>query len=114
MQRITTLLSASEAATVSNAICMGGGESVVITPVPRSHDAWQWCVGQVAAQGEGFVRLEVITDECHVADVVSLIKKITQSGKVILVFNHDRPPKPAVCIQKRTLMDKLSGFFNLI
>jgi hypothetical protein len=90
MQRITTLLKESEADAVRNAVCIGGGKMIVITPVPRSHDAWQWRDGQGAAQREDFVRLEVMSDECHSNGVISAIKKTSNSGKIILVFNQDR------------------------
>jgi hypothetical protein len=88
MQRITTSLIKSEAKTVSNAVCLAGGKTVVITSASQSHDAWQWCVGAVEDRGEDFVRLEVIADEYHSAGVISAIKKTSSSGKIIVVFNQ--------------------------
>lgn len=93
MKRITTVLRESEAMAVRKAVCVAGGESVVITPMSqRMSDVnlgeWHW--KQPAAQREVHVRLEVTSDDSHYNGIVSAIMSIAHVGKIYLASRHDR------------------------
>jgi hypothetical protein len=97
MKRITTLLRESEAMEVRKAVCVAGAERVVITPIAHDMsviDPWKWNGDRSSAQEH--VRLEVTTDDDHYGGIVSAIKRISQAGRVILVFRHEMRPNRAV------------------
>ncbi|MFA6922580.1 MAG: hypothetical protein WC216_12120 [Gallionella sp.] len=110
MKRITTLLRESEAMAVRNAVCIAGGKSVVITPVLQhqcSNDTWQWRGDQSSAQNEMHVRFEVTADDSHHRGIVSAINRTSHSGRIIVVFNHNRPLKHAAYNHKQSLFFEL-------
>jgi nitrogen regulatory protein PII len=97
MKRITTLLRESEAMEVRKAVCVAGAERIVITPVAHNiHaiDPWKWNGERLFTQKH--VQLEVTADDDHYGGIVSAIKKISQAGRVILVFRHEMRPNRAV------------------
>jgi nitrogen regulatory protein PII len=85
MKRITTVLRASEAATVRKAVCLAGAERVAITPVPHRESAiqladWRW---DASASGQPDpVRLDVVVDDTHSDGVVSAILSTARVGKI--------------------------------
>lgn len=93
MKRITTVLRESEAMVVRKAVCVAGGECVVITPMPHRLSAIELedcrCV-QPAAKSEVHVRLEVTADDSHYDGIVSAILRIANVGKIELASRHDR------------------------
>lgn len=98
MKRITTLLREAESMAVRNAVCIAGGKSVVVIPISQHrcvNDPWQWRGDQSSIQNEMHVRLEVTVDDNHYGGVVSAIKRISQAGRVILVFRHEMRPNRA-------------------
>jgi len=93
MKRITTVLRESEAMAVRKAVCIAGGERVVITPMAHRLSAIELedChCGQSAAQREMHVRLEVTADEHHYDGIVSAILRIAHVGKIDVASRHDR------------------------
>lgn len=96
MKRITTVLKESEVMAVRKAVCVAGGERVVITPMPQSLCAidledWHW--KQSVAQKDVHVRLEVTADDIHYGSIVSAIQRIAHIGKIDLASRHDKPHK---------------------
>ncbi|MFA6922576.1 MAG: hypothetical protein WC216_12100 [Gallionella sp.] len=93
MKRITTLLRESEAMAVRKAVCVAGGECVVITPIPLRLCAIELedCrCEQSAAQRDAHVRLEVTADDSHYDGIISAILRIANVGKIDLASRHDR------------------------
>lgn len=93
MKRITTVLRESEAMAVRKAVCVAGGERIVITPMPQRMSAAnpeEWDCEQSAAPREVRVRLEVTADDSHYSGIVSAIHSIAHAGKVVLASRHDR------------------------
>lgn len=93
MKRITTVLRESEAMAVRKAVCVAGGERVVITPMAHSLSAIELedChCGQSAAKSEMHVRLEVTADDSHYEGIISAILRIANVGKIDLASRHDR------------------------
>lgn len=98
MKRITTVLKESEAMAVRKAVCVAGGERVVITPMPQSlcaADPEKWDCKQSAAPRGAHVQLEVTADDSHYGGIVSAIQRIAHAGKIVLVSRHDRPHRYA-------------------
>jgi nitrogen regulatory protein PII len=93
MKRITTVLRESEAMAVRKAVCVAGGECVVITSIPQHMCAiklGEWHCKQAAAKSEVHVRLEVTADDSHYDGIVSAILRIANVGKIELASRHDR------------------------
>ena len=93
MKRITTVLRESEAMAVRKAVCVAGGERVVITPMAHRLCAIELedChCEQSAAQREMHVRLEVTADDIHYDGIVSAILRVANAGKIDLASRHDR------------------------
>ena len=87
MKRITTVLKESEAMAVRKAVCVAGGERVVITPMPQrpcAIDLEEWYCEQSATQREVHVRLEVTANDIHYGGIVSAIQRVAQAGKIVL------------------------------
>jgi nitrogen regulatory protein PII len=98
MKRITTVLRESEAMAVRKAVCVAGGERVVITPMPQrlcAIDLEEWYCERSAAQREVHVRLEVTADDSHYGGIVSAIQRIAHVGKIVLASRHDMLPRRA-------------------
>lgn len=98
MKRITTVLKESEAMAVRKAVCVAGGERVVIIPMPQrlcAIDLKEWNCEQSAAQRGIHVRLEVTADDNHYGGIVSAIKRIAHAGKIVLASRYDRPHRCA-------------------
>ena len=93
MKRITTVLKESEAMAVRKAVCVAGGERVVIIPMPQrlcAIDLEEWYSEQSAAPREMHVRLEVTADDSHSGGIVSAIQRIAHAGKIVLASRHDK------------------------
>ena len=93
MKRVTTVLRESEAMAVRKAVCVAGGECVVITPMAQHLSAIELedChCEQSVAQREMHVRLEVTADDSHYDGIVSAILRIAHVGKIDLASRHDR------------------------
>ncbi|MFA6972525.1 MAG: hypothetical protein WC208_14170 [Gallionella sp.] len=93
MKRITTVLRESEAMAVRKAVCVAGGEIVVITPMPQRLCAIE--LGErhcklPAAQREVHVRLEVTAEDICYDGIVSAILRIANVGKIDLASRHDK------------------------
>jgi len=94
MKRITTVLRESEASAVRKAVCVAGGESVMITPMPQRLSAIELedChCEQSASIREMHVRLEVTSDDMHYDGIVTAILRVANVGKIDLASRHDRP-----------------------
>jgi hypothetical protein len=93
MKRITTVLKESEAMAVRKAVCVAGGERVVITPMPQrpsAIDPEKWDCEQSATPRGAHVRFEVTADDSLYGDIVSAIQRIAHAGKIVLASRHDR------------------------
>jgi hypothetical protein len=93
MKRIATVLNESEAMAVRKAVCVAGGERVVITPMPQSLcaiDLEEWHCEQSAAPKGMHIRFEVTADDNHYGGIVSAIQRIAHVGKIALA---SRPNK---------------------
>jgi hypothetical protein len=93
MKRITTVLKESEAMAVRKAVCVAGGERVVITPMPQhlcAIDLEEWYCEQSAVPRDVHVRLEVTADDSHYGGIVSAIQRIAHAGKIVLDSRHER------------------------
>ncbi|MGC2456605.1 MAG: hypothetical protein WA435_01240 [Gallionellaceae bacterium] len=94
MKRITTVLKMSEAMAVRKAVCIAGGERIVITPMPqrlRTIDLAEWDGEQSAAPTNGVhVRLEVTADDSHSGSIVSAIRRVAHAGRIVLASRPDR------------------------
>lgn len=93
MKRITTVLRESDALAVRKAVCMAGGEQVVITPMPQPLSAVELedCrYGHSAARKEMHVRMEVTADALHYDGIVSAILRVADAGKIDLASRPDR------------------------
>ena len=101
MKRITTVLKESEAMAVRKAVCVAGGERIVITPMPEhlcAIDPEERYCEQSAAQREVHVRLEVTANDSHYGGIVTAIQRIAHVGKIALASRHDRPHRCAAQI----------------
>jgi nitrogen regulatory protein PII len=93
MKRITTVLRESEAMAVRKAVCVAGGECVVITSMSRhlrAIELGEKRCKQSTAQSEVHVRLEVMADDRHYGRIVSAILRIANVGKIELASRHDK------------------------
>lgn len=93
MKRITTVLRESEAMAVRKAVCVAGGERIVITSMPQRPsgiDTEEWDCEQPAAPRGVHVRLEVTADDSHYGGIVSAIQRIAHARKIVLASSHDR------------------------
>jgi hypothetical protein len=102
MQRITTVLKASEAMAVRKAVCMAGAECVVIIPMPFcpcATDPKNWRFEQPDARSETHVRLEVTANDLHHGGIISAIRRIVHTGRVDLVSHQDSPHKHVACLE---------------
>jgi hypothetical protein len=82
MQRITTVLKASEAMAVRKAVCMAGAECVVIIPMPLCRctaERENWYFEQPVARSDVHVRLEVTVNDIHYGGIVSAIQRVAQA-----------------------------------
>ncbi|MGA8863947.1 MAG: hypothetical protein WBM09_03640 [Gallionella sp.] len=98
MKRITAVLKESEAMAVRKAVCVAGGERVVITPMPQrlcAIDLEEWYCEQSAVPRDVHVRLEVTADDTQYGGIVSAIQRIAHVGKIVLASRHDRPHRCA-------------------
>lgn len=94
MKRITTVLRESEATAVRKAVCVAGGERVVITPMAQHLSAIELedChCERSATRREEHVRFEVTADDLHYDGIVSAILRVAKVGKIDLASRHDRP-----------------------
>ncbi|MGO8753847.1 MAG: hypothetical protein ACLQHK_01300 [Gallionellaceae bacterium] len=93
MKRITTVLKMSEAMAVRKAVCIAGGERIVITPMPQrlsTIDLAEWDGEQSAAPNGVHVRLEVTADDSHSGSIVSAIRRVAHAGRIVLASRRDR------------------------
>jgi len=93
MKRITTVLRESEAMAVRKAVCVAGGERVVITPMSQRLCAIElgtWRCEHSAASEEMHVRLEVTADDSHYDGIVSTILRMAHVWKIDLASRPDR------------------------
>ncbi len=99
MKRITTVLKESEAMPVRKAVCVAGGEHVVITPIP-----YRMCVVDMVDirakktihESCKQVRFDVTAEDSMAGSVIEIIRRIAHAGKIILASRYDRLPKRAV------------------
>lgn len=98
MKRITVVLKESEAMAVRKAVCVAGGERIVISPIPY----WMCGVDMVDIYSERKiresnkqVRLDVSADDSMAGSIVAVIRRIAHAGKIVLASRHDRLPKRA-------------------
>jgi L-lactate utilization protein LutC len=98
MKRITTVLKVSEAMAVRKAVCVAGGERVVITPLPYRMcgvDMVDIYSEKVAAESDKHVRLDVTADDSHYGSIVSAIQRIAHAGRIVLASRPDMLPRRA-------------------
>ncbi len=98
MKRITVVLKESEAMAVRKAVCVAGGERIVITPIPY----WMCGVDMVDIYSERRihesnrqVRLDVTADDSMAGSIVAIIRRIAHAGRIVLASRHDLLPKRA-------------------
>ena len=100
MKRISTVLKESEATAVRKAVCMAGGERVVIAPIP-----YRMCgvdmvdiqsEKKMAAELDKYVRLDVTADDSRLGGIVSAIRRISHPGRIALASLHNKQPRRAV------------------
>ena len=92
MKRITAVLKESEAMAVRKAVCVAGGDRIVITPMPQrlcAIDPEKWDREQSAAPTGAHVRLEVTADDGHYGGIVSAIQRIARAGQIVLATRQD-------------------------
>ncbi len=96
MKRITVVLKESEAMAVRKAVCVAGGESIVITPIPY----WMCGVDRVdiysekrISESNKQVRLDVTADDSMAGSIVAVIRRIAHAGKIVLASRHELLPK---------------------
>jgi nitrogen regulatory protein PII len=97
MKRITTVLKESEAMTVRKAVCLAGGEHIVITPIPYRMcgvDAVDLFNEKIIAGSYRQVKIDVTTDDSLAGGVIAVIRRIAHAGRIDLAFFQDRQPKP--------------------
>jgi hypothetical protein len=93
MKRITTVLKESDVMAVRKAVCVAGGDHVVIVPMPEylyAIDVEGRYGVESAPQRTGHVRLEVTADDSHYPGIVSAIQRIAHVGKIVLASYGDR------------------------
>ena len=98
MQRITVVLKESEAMAVRKAVCVAGGERVVITPIPywmRGIDMVDISRKKKIRESSKHVLLDVITDDSQSDHIVSAIRRISHAGKIALASLHNKQPNCA-------------------
>ena len=83
---------------VRKAVCVAGGECVVITPIPY----WVCGVDMVDIYSEKrmrepdkHVRLDVTTDDSRSDSIISSIRRIVRARKIALASRHDGLPRRA-------------------
>jgi nitrogen regulatory protein PII len=87
MKRITAVLRESEAMAVRKAVCVAGGDRVVITPL-----AYRMCgvdmmdiySEKMAAGFNKYVQLDVMADNRLYGNIVSIIRRVAQTGSIVL------------------------------
>lgn len=98
MKRITTVLRESEVMAVRKAVCVAGGECVVITPMPQrlcGIELGERHCEQSASRRDIHVRLEVTADDSRYDGIISAILRIAHVGKIDLALRHDRQRRHA-------------------
>ena len=98
MKRITTVLKESEAMAARKAVCMAGGECVVITPIPYRMcgiDIEDIHSEKIVAESSNHVRLDVTADDSRSGNIVSAIRRIAHAGRIVLASRHGRLPRRA-------------------
>jgi hypothetical protein len=92
------VLKESEAKAVRKAVCVAGGEHVVVTPIPY----WMCGVDIVDIESERrvresvkHVRLDVTAEESRSGSIVSAIRNISQAGSIALATLYGKLPKRA-------------------
>ncbi len=91
MKRITTVLRESEATAVRKAVCMAGGDRVVITPIP-----YQMCgvdmvdsySKNIIAESGKQVRFDVMASDSMASSIVAVIRRIAHAGRIVLASRH--------------------------
>jgi L-lactate utilization protein LutC len=93
MKRITAVLDESDAAVVRRAVCVAGGERVVLTPLPLRMcgvDALDLESEKRVAELHKLVRLDVTADDNKSGSIVAAIHKIVRVGKIVLASSHEK------------------------
>lgn len=100
MQRITTVLRESEAMAVRKAVFSAGGENVVISPLScreGSHETLDiYSDETIASESARYVRIDVTADNNQSDCLVSAIRSITHSGRILLARHYDRKDRRIV------------------
>ncbi len=92
MKRITTVLSESEATIVRKAVCVAGGEQVVITPIPCGVHAVD--IADIRAKNTIHepckqVRFDVTAEDGMAGRVIEVIRGTAHAGRIDLAsFQH--------------------------
>jgi nitrogen regulatory protein PII len=92
MKRITTVLRESEANAVRMAVCVAGGELVVITPMSQrlSDIELEDCHCERSDPIRAMhVRLEVTADDMHYDNIISAILRVANVGKIDFARHGD-------------------------
>ena len=86
MKRITAVLRESEVMAVRKAVCVAGGDRVVITPLP-----YRICgIDLMEAAGlNKYVQLDVTAVNSLSGNVVSAIRRVAQTGSIVLASCRD-------------------------
>ncbi|WP_283745895.1 hypothetical protein [Sideroxydans sp. CL21] len=99
MKRITTVLRESEAMIVRKAVCVAGGEHVVITPIPyrvRAVDMAEIRAKRTIHESCKQVRFDVTAEDSMAGSVIEVIRRIAQAGRIDLAsFQHCTPKRAA-------------------
>ncbi len=99
MKRITTVLKESEAMTVRKAVCVAGGEHVVITPIPYRIclvDTVDIRAKKTIHDSCKHVRFDVTAEDSMAGSVIEIIRRIAHAGNIVLASRYDRFPKRAI------------------
>lgn len=93
MKRITAVLKESEAMAARKAVCVAGGERIVITPIPHRMcgiDMVDIRSEKIVAEPDKHVRLDVMADDSRSGSIISAIRRIAQAGRIVLASRHDK------------------------
>lgn len=93
MKRITTVLKESEAMAARKAVIVAGGEYVAITPIP-----YRMCAVDMVdiysekriREPDKQVRLDVTADDSRSGSIISAIRRVAHTGRIVLNSRHDR------------------------
>ena len=91
MKRITTVLKESDAVVVRKAVCVAGGERIVITPLPYrlcGVERMDLYTEKRTAEPDKYVRLDVAADNNRFSGIVSAIRRLVRAGKVVIASPH--------------------------